>query len=36
MSWDIVERWVGPNVRYAGFVIVLVVGVLGVAHAAAM
>ena len=36
MSWETVDRWVGPNVRFAGLLIVLVVGVLGVAHAAAM
>lgn len=36
MNWENVERWAEKNVRYVGFILVLVVGVLGVANAATL
>lgn len=34
MNWEKIERWAESNIRYVGLVLVLVVGVMGVANAA--
>ncbi len=36
MNWDNIERWAEKNTRYVGFFVVLIVGVLGIVHAAAI
>lgn len=36
MNWDRVERWAEKNTRYVGFLLILTVGVMGVAHAAVL
>jgi len=36
MSWDTVERWAERHVKVVGFALVVMIGIMGVANAAAI